>query len=112
MRMCATRCMSALSGCSSPSHSHWGRGGGSCSPFHVLPSSSCACSTRKRFCAEIFGGTRNIRKGSVIVSFRIFGKSRREFVLDRRRYRGRRRHEGLGHAEREPGVYPNSFKML
>src|SRR5215510_119444 len=74
MRMCATRCMPAPSGCSSQSHSHWERGGGSCSPFRVFPSSFGASSTRRRSCAEIFEGTRNIAKGCVIVSFRIFGK--------------------------------------
>src|SRR5262249_14468559 len=74
MRMCATRCMPALSCCSSQSHSHWERGGGPCSPFRVFPSSSGASSTRRRSCAEIFGGTRNIRIGSVIVSFLICGK--------------------------------------
>src|SRR5262245_42289318 len=74
MRMCATRCMPAPSGCSSQSHSHWERGGGPCSPFRVFPSSFGASSTRRRSCAEIFEGTRNIAKGCVIVSFRIFGK--------------------------------------
>src|SRR5262249_10524026 len=74
MRTCATRCMPALSGCSSQSHSHLERGGGPCSPFRVFPFSSGASSTRRRSCAEIFGGTRNIRVGFVIVSFRIFGK--------------------------------------
>src|SRR4029450_9097832 len=74
MRMCATRCMPALSGCSSQSHLHWERGGGPCSPFRVFPSSSGASSTRRRSCAEIFGGTRNIAKECLIVSFRIFGK--------------------------------------
>src|SRR5215468_4459182 len=75
MRMCATRCMPPLSGCSSQSHWHWERGGGYCSPFRVFPCSSGASSTRKKSCAEIFGGTRNIAKGCVIGSFRIFGKS-------------------------------------
>ena len=75
MHMYATRCMPARSGCSSEFHSHWERGGGLSSLFHVVPSSSGAFSTRKRSCGEIFGGTRNIRKGCAIVSFRVFGKS-------------------------------------
>src|SRR5262249_9761936 len=74
MRMCATRCMPALSGCLLLSHWHWERGGGRCSPFRVFPSSSGASSTRRRSCAEIFGGTRNIAKECVIDSFHIFGK--------------------------------------
>src|SRR5215813_11611098 len=95
MRMCATRCMPALSGCSSQSHSHWERGGGPCSPFRVFPSSFGASSTRRRSCAEIFGGTRSIAKGCVIVSFRIFGKKYRRKTL-----------ELAGNAASGPGNYP------
>src|SRR6516225_6103286 len=72
--MCATRCMPALSGSSSQSHSHWERGGGHCSPFRVSLFSSGASSTRRRSCAEIFRDIPNIRIESVIVSFRISGK--------------------------------------
>src|SRR5262249_15711799 len=91
MRLSATQCMLAPSGCSSESHSHWEPGGGPCSRFPVFSSSSGASSTRKRFCAEIFGGTRNIRIGSVIVSFRIFGKSQGDEPSTRRHLNDRDR---------------------